>query len=278
MMNEKEFMKNISETVDFLRPYIKEDISCAIVAGSGLGKLENLITEPVEILYDQIPHFKSSTVAGHAGKLVFGYLGEKYVVLMAGRLHFYEGYTLQDSTFPIRVFQSLAIKNLVLTNAAGGMHQEFKDGAIMLISDHINMMGDSPLVGENLTTFGVRFPSMNDAYTAVYREKMKTIAEKLSIKIFEGVYTGWKGPAYETPAEVRFLKLIGSDAVGMSTIPEVLVAKHGGMKILAMSCITNMAAGLVDAHPTHEEVVAVAAKLSDNMCQLVKTFVAEAIE
>ena len=173
---EAEMLQKLEETSAFLNPFIKEKISVAIVAGSGLGKLADLIENPVEVAYEDVPHFAQSTVEGHAGKLVFGYLSGKYVVLMAGRVHFYEGITMQHATYPIRVFQALGIENLLLTNAAGGMHAEFEGGAIMLINDHINYMWEIPLVGENMSDYGVRFPSMNDAYTQVERERMQKFA------------------------------------------------------------------------------------------------------
>lgn len=270
---EKEMMSMIQETTDYLQQFIHAPISIAIVAGSGLGKLADLLTEKIEVSYDEIPHFIQSTVVGHAGKLIFGKLSGKDVVLMAGRVHFYEGHTMQKTTFPIRVFQALNISNLLLTNAAGGMHTEFDGGAIMIIKDHINLMGDSPLVGENLSEFGTRFPSMLDAYTETERTTMKAIADAEGITVYEGVYAGWKGPAYETAAEIKYIHHIGADAVGMSTVPEVLVASHGKMKVVAMSCITNMAAGLSNSNPNHEEVMEVANTLSDSMCLLTSKYV-----
>lgn len=269
----EEMMNKIEDAKNFLEPFIKKPIDIAIVAGSGLGKLADLVENSVEVSYDDVPHFAKSTVEGHAGKLVIGELAGKYVIVMAGRVHFYEGITMQMATFPIRVFQALNIKNLLVTNAAGGMNPEFEGGAIMLIEDHINYMWDIPLVGENLDAFGVRFPSMNDAYTKTSRDKMKAIAAANDITIYEGVYCGWKGPAYETPAEVRMIKNFGSDAVGMSTVPEVIIAAHGGMNVLAMSCITNMAAGLSNSTPTHEDVVKMADLLSDDMCLLTQEYI-----
>jgi len=272
-MKEKEMMQKITESVDYLKPFITDEIKIAIVAGSGLGKFSDLVSDKVEVSYADIPHFRESTVVGHAGKLIFGYVEGQYVALMAGRVHFYEGYSMQEITYPIRVFQALGIDKLLLTNACGGMHDDFRDGAIMLITDHINLMGDSPLVGENLAEFGTRFPGMNGCYTAEEREKVKVIAAKNNIKVFEGVYAAWKGPAFETPAEIRFIKGIGADAVGMSTAPEVLVAAHGQMKVVAISCITNMAAGLSPITPNHEEVIEMADKLSADICLLVKEYV-----
>jgi len=273
MLKEKEMKNQIQETIDYLKSYVKQPIDIAIVAGSGLGKFADLIENKEEVSYELIPHFLQSSVVGHAGKLVFGEVAGKSVVLMAGRVHFYEGYSMQEITYPIRVFQALNIPRILLTNAAGGMREEFADGAIMIINDHINLMGDSPLVGENMSEYGVRFPGMNDAYSAEERAKLHELAKEHNIKVSEGVYAGWKGPAYETPAEIRYIKTIGADAAGMSTVPEVLVAVHGGMKVVAMSCITNMAAGLSESSPNHEEVMAMADKLSDDMCTLTKAYI-----
>ncbi|MGL5043233.1 MAG: purine-nucleoside phosphorylase [Culicoidibacterales bacterium] len=272
---EKEMMSMIKETTNYLQQYIKNPLAIAIVAGSGLGKLADLLTEKTEVSYENIPHFLQSTVVGHAGKLIFGKLSGKDVVLMAGRVHYYEGHTMQKTTFPIRVFQALGIPNLLLTNAAGGMHTKFDGGAIMIITDHINLMGDSPLVGQNLAEFGTRFPSMLEAYTLTERQTLKNIAQEEGVLVYEGIYAGWKGPAYETAAEIRYIHNIGADAVGMSTVPEVLVASHGKTKVVAMSCITNMAAGLSQSNPNHEEVMEVANKLSDNMCLLTSKYVAQ---
>lgn len=273
ILTEKQMMKNLAETTAFLQKYITAPIDIAIVAGSGLGKFADLVEDKQEVSYDEIPHFVQSSVAGHAGKLVFGTVSGKNVVLMAGRVHFYEGHPMQTITYPIRVFQALKIPNLLLTNAAGGMHQDFANGAIMLINDHINLMGDSPLVGENMSEFGVRFPAMNNAYDVTARDLMKEVAAEQNIKMYEGVYASWKGPAYETPAEIRYIKMIGADAVGMSTVPEVLIAVHGGMKVVAMSCITNMAAGLSETSPNHEEVMEMADKLSNDMCKLTTEYI-----
>lgn len=273
IFSEEHMMKRVQETLAFLDNYLTVPIDVAIVAGSGLGKFADVLTDTVEVSYDTIPHFIASTVVGHAGKLIFGYVGTKRVVLMAGRTHYYEGHSMQEITYPIRVFQMLNIPHLVLTNAAGGMHDVFSEGAIMLIQDHINLMGDSPLVGQNMAHFGERFPAMNTAYPASERAKVKAIAENLAIKVHEGVYAAWKGPAYETPAEIRYIKMIGADAVGMSTVPEVLVAVHGGMKVLALSCITNMAAGLAKESPNHQEVMEMADRLSQDICTLVQTYI-----
>jgi len=274
MLNEHEMKERLDETVRYLANYVNKPIEIAIVAGSGLGKFADLIENKEEVSYEQIPHFLQSTVAGHAGKLVFGEVAGKSVVLMAGRVHFYEGYSMQEITYPIRVFQALKIPHILLTNAAGGLREEFSDGAIMIIDDHINLMGDSPLVGPNMQDFGVRFPGMNDAYHAAGRQRLHELAATHNIQVYEGVYAGWKGPAYETPAEIRYIKTIGADAAGMSTVPEVLVAVHGGMKVVAMSCITNMAAGLSASSPNHEEVMMMADKLSDDMCTLTKAYIA----
>ena len=275
LLTEKEMMQNLAETTAYLEQFIDGPIDIAIVAGSGLGKFADLVENKRVASYSDIPHFLQSSVVGHAGQLVFGTVSGKNVVLMAGRVHYYEGHSMQAITYPIRVFQALKIPNLLLTNACGGMHTDFENGAIMIINDHINIMGDSPLVGENMSEFGVRFPGMNDAYNAAARAKMHAIADRLNIKVHEGVYASWKGPAYETPAEIRYIKAIGADAVGMSTVPEVLVAVHGGMKVIAMSCITNMAAGLSKTAPNHEEVMEMADRLSNDMCTLTKEYISE---
>ncbi|MGL4589602.1 MAG: purine-nucleoside phosphorylase [Mycoplasmatales bacterium] len=268
-------IEKIAETKTYLEAALTKKIDYAIVAGSGLGFLVDHLENTIEYDYKDIPHFVSSTVIGHEGKLVFGYIGEKYVVVMKGRVHFYEGHPMQTITYPIRLFAKLGIENIILTNACGGMHEAFNGGALMVISDHINLMGTSPLIGANHDDFGTRFPDMSEAYAKEYREKLFAIAEAKQIKLHEGVYAAWAGPAYETPAEIRYIKTIGADAVGMSTVPEVLVARHSGMKVLAISCITNMAAGLSKNHLNHSEVTEVANKLSANMLELVTSFIKE---
>ncbi len=241
----------------------------AIVLGSGLGGVADAITDAVEIPYDEIPHFVRSTVEGHAGKLILGSLSGVDVAVMKGRFHFYEGYTMEETTLPVRVFSLMGIKTIVLTNAAGGTAPHLSPGSLMLITDHINMMGDNPLRGPNDNRFGPRFPDMTAVYTPAYIEIAKTVAREMSLDLSEGVYLGLRGPSYETPAEVRMYAKLGGDALGMSTVAEVTVARHCGMKVLAISCITNVAAGLTRNEINHQEVMDVGARAGRQLGELI---------
>lgn len=264
-----EYMDRINETVKYLEDKIKERPSTALILGSGLGGIADLIEDAIDIEYKNIPNFPISTVEGHAGKLVFGKLGEKNVVAMKGRFHFYEGYDLKDVTFPVRVLASLGIENLIVTNAAGGSNMEFKPGDLMIIKDHINYTGQNPLMGANLDDRGPRFLDMSYAYNKNLIELAKNTGEKLNIKLQEGVYMWFTGPTYETPSEIKLAQVLGADAVGMSTVPEVIVANHEGIKVLGISCITNMAAGILDQPLNHEEVVETSLMVKDNFESLV---------
>ena len=248
-------LKTLQETVSWLRPQIPTDTKIGIILGSGLGDLANQITDKKEIPYENIPHFPASTVEGHSGKLIIGQLGGKPVLAMQGRFHYYEGYTMQQVTYPIRVMQFLGFEYLFVSNAAGGMNNSFQIGDIMLIEDHINLFPEHPLRGHNPKEFGVRFPDMSDAYNVDLRNLAIDIAHKNNIKIQFGVYVGTQGPTYETPSEYRYFKIIGGDAVGMSTVPEVIVAKHAGMKVLAFSIITDLGVCGKIVEISHEEVV-----------------------
>ncbi|MGA9769714.1 MAG: purine-nucleoside phosphorylase [Blastocatellia bacterium] len=241
----------------------------AVVLGSGLGGVADAITDAVEIAYDEIPHFVRSTVEGHAGKLIVGSLNGVDVVAMKGRFHFYEGYTMEEITLPVRVFSLMGIKTIVLTNAAGGTAEHLSPGSLMLITDHINMMGDNPLRGPNDSRFGPRFPDMTAVYTPEYIEIARTVAREMELQLSEGVYLGLRGPSYETPAEVRMYTKLGGDALGMSTVAEVTVARHCGMKVLAISCITNVAAGLNQNEINHEEVMEVGARAGRQLGELI---------
>ena len=214
-----------------------------LILGSGLGVLADEIEEAVVIPYAKIPHFPVSTVEGHAGRLVLGRLEGQAVVAMQGRFHLYEGYSLEEVTFPIRVMKRLGVETVLITNAAGGINESFQAGDLMLIRDHINFMFRNPLVGPNDPELGDRFPDMTEAYDADLRRLAKKVAEKLGIDLKEGVYAAMLGPSYETPAEIRMLRTVGGDAVGMSTVPEVIVARHAGIRVLGLSCIANMARG-----------------------------------
>jgi purine-nucleoside phosphorylase len=236
-----------------LRPKI------GLVLGSGLGAFADSLTDATRVPYAEIPAFPQSTAIGHAGRLVvgnvIGKVGNVPVAAMQGRVHLYEGYSAQEVTFPIRVFGRMGIRAVILTNAAGGINLGYSQGALVLISDHINLQGSNPLVGPNDDRFGVRFPDMSQAYSRAYRELAREEAEKLSLILHEGVYAGLLGPSYETPAEIEYLRRIGADLVGMSTVAEVIAARHMGMNVLAISCVTNMAAGILDQPLSHAEVM-----------------------
>ncbi len=241
----------------------------AIVLGSGLGGVADAIQDAVEIPYDEIPFFMRSTVEGHAGRLLVGSLGGVDVVAMKGRFHYYEGYTMEEVTFPVRVFALMGIRTLVLTNASGGTAPHRGPGTLMAIVDHINMMGDNPLRGANDDRFGPRFPDMTRVYAPDYIGIAHDVAREMGVKLVEGVYLGLRGPSYETPAEVRLFTKLGGDALGMSTVPEAIVARHCQMKVLAISCITNVAAGLTRQEINHEEVMEVGARAGRELGELI---------
>lgn len=246
-------------------------IDTAVILGSGLGALADLIEDKLEINYADIPHFPVSTVKGHSGRLILGTLDGRAIMAMKGRFHYYEGYHMRDVTFPVRVMSELKITDLVVTNAAGGINRSFKVGDLMIISDHINFFGTNPLIGPNVEEWGARFPDMSEAYSKDMIELCEKTACDEKIRVVKGVYAGFTGPSYETPAEIRFLKVVGADAVGMSTVPEVIVARHAGIKnILGISCITNTVNGETKIEATHEEVVEAAAGASEKFIRLVR--------
>jgi purine-nucleoside phosphorylase len=247
-------LQHLKETVSWLRPQIPEDAKVGIILGTGLGDLANNIAEKKEIAYESIPHFPVSTVAGHNGKLIVGKLGGKPILAMQGRFHFYEGYNMKEVTYPVRVMQLLGFKYLFVSNAAGGMNGSFQIGDIMLIDDHINLFPEHPLRGKNWKELGVRFPDMSEAYDRKLKKLAFEIADKNNIKLQSGIYVGTQGPTFETPAEYHYFKIIGGDAVGMSTVPEVIVARHGGLKVLAFSIITDLGVLGKIVEVTHEEV------------------------
>jgi purine-nucleoside phosphorylase len=232
-----------------LRPKI------GLVLGSGLGAFADSLAEAIRVPYAQIPEFPCSTAIGHAGRMVIGKAGDVAVAAMQGRVHLYEGYSAQQVTFPIRVFGRMGVRAVILTNAAGGINLSYSQGALVLIRDHINLQGANPLVGANDDRFGVRFPDMTHAYAKQYRAIGREEAAKLNITLHEGLYAGLLGPSYETPAEIDYLRRIGADLVGMSTVAEVIAARHMGIKVLAISCVTNMAAGILDQPLCHAEVM-----------------------
>ncbi len=265
---------NSENAARFLKEKCPKNPRVGLILGSGLGVLADEIQDPVKIPYHQIPDFPVSTVEGHAGQLVFGLLNGIQVVAMQGRFHYYEGYSFEKVTFPVRVMKQLGVEILIVTNAAGGINENFEPGDLMLISDHINNMGSNPLIGQNETSIGPRFPDMSNAYRTDLREKAKTIAEKLQIPVKEGVYVGNTGPSYETPAEVKMLRILGGDAVGMSTVPEVIVARHAGIDVLGISCISNMAAGIMNQPLSHHEVIETTERVKTNFLKYIKAIVA----
>jgi purine-nucleoside phosphorylase len=263
----------IQNAAQFLKGKYKKSPKIGLILGSGLGVLADEIEQPVKIAYNDIPDFPVSTVEGHAGQLVFGHIQEIEVVAMQGRFHFYEGYSFEKVTFPVRVMKELGVDILIVTNAAGGVNESFSPGDLMIITDHINNMGTNPLIGPNDSRLGVRFPDMSEAYNKELRALAKQISKQLNISTQEGVYVGNTGPTYETPAEVRMIRTLGGDAVGMSTVPEVIVARHAGMKVMGISCISNMAAGILDQPLNHEEVIETTERVKANFLTYVKELI-----
>ncbi|MEN9919536.1 MAG: hypothetical protein RL662_1972 [Bacteroidota bacterium] len=247
-------LEKIQETANYVKSKAAQIPQYAIILGTGLGELANAISDKKEIPYNEIPNFPVSTVEGHSGKLIFGKLGSIDVIAMQGRFHYYEGYDMKEVTFPVRVFQALGVKYLFVSNAAGGMNGSFDVGDIMLIDDHINTFPEHPLHGKNISALGTRFPDMSNAYDKDLRMLAMDIAKENNIKLQHGVYVGTQGPTFETPAEYNYFRIIGGDAVGMSTVPEVIVANHAKMKVLAFSIITDLGVIGKIVEVTHEEV------------------------
>lgn len=251
-----------------IRARVNYEPRIALVLGSGLGDFADEFQNAVAIPYAEIPGFPTSTAQGHAGRLVVGAVADVPVLAMQGRVHFYEGYSLEEVTFPVRTFGLLGIKTLVLTNAAGGVDTGLSQGALMLISDHLNLMGVNPLRGQNEQRFGPRFPDMTEIYSRELQQQALAEAEVMGIDLRRGVYAGLAGPSYETPAEIHMLRGFGAAAVGMSTVPEAIVARHMGMQVLGISCITNMAAGIGDQLINHEEVMETGRRVRDTFARL----------
>ncbi len=268
-----DYMEKYRAAADYIGSRITGSPQTGIILGTGLGSLVDFLGETIEIDYSDIPGFPQTTVEGHAGKLVCGLLGGKRVLVMKGRFHFYEGYEMDQVAFHIRVFKLLGISQLIVTNAAGGINAGFIPGDLMLITDHISFFAPSPLRGRNLGEVGPRFPDMCNAYDADLIHLAKDAAIKEGISVREGVYAFAQGPMFETPAEIRALKVLGADAVGMSTVPEVIVARHADIKVLGISCITNMAAGVLDEPIRHDEVLITAKKAEQSFVTLVRGIV-----
>ena len=247
-------IEKIKETAGFIRKEVGETPNISIILGTGLGQVTTLMDIKKEIDYKDIPNFPVSTVEGHSGKLIFGNLGGKYVMAMSGRFHYYEGYDMKQVTFPARVMKELGVETLIVSNAAGGMNKEFKVGDVMVITDHINLFPENPLRGKNYNELGPRFPAMTEAYYEKYIEIADKVASEKNIRIMHGVYVGTTGPTFETRAEYEYFRIIGGDAVGMSTVPEVIVANHAGMKVFGISVITDLGGKDIKEVPSHEEV------------------------
>ncbi len=280
------------ETAEYIRSKYDGEIKIAVVLGSGLGAFADELENATAIPYEEIPNFSRSTVEGHAGRLVLGEVEGISVAVQQGRFHFYEGYDIEQVIFPVRAFGVLGVKNLILTNAAGSVNTDFGQGSLMLIRDHINLMGVNPLRGKNDDRFGVRFPDMTEVYALEYQEIALAVAKQMAQEkaarreaetgkkqtpeplLRRGVYCGLSGPSYETPAEIRMLRFQGADAVGMSTVPEAITARQQGMKVIGISCITNMAAGISDDIIHHEEVMETGAKVAATFKELLKRIIA----
>lgn len=266
----------IKEASAFIRKQMgHQQPKIGFVLGSGLGVLGDDIENCVTIRYEDIPHFPTSTVSGHAGQLIIGQLAGKQVIAMKGRFHYYEGYSLSEVTFPIRVMKQLGVETMIITNAAGGINEQFNPGDLMIITDHINLMGTNPLIGPNDSNIGDRFLDMTEAYDREYICLAEQCAKQLNINVKKGVYVGNTGPTYETPAEINMLRTIGGDAVGMSTVPEVIVSRHVRLRVLGISCISNMAAGILDQPLTHEEVIETTVAVREDFLNFVKKIVAQ---
>lgn len=265
----------VQEAVAYIRSKTEIVPEIGLILGSGLGVLADYIENAVRIQYQEIPHFPVSTVEGHAGQLLIGYVTGRPVVLMSGRFHMYEGYAPELTAFPVRVMKELGASKLLVTNAAGGINTSYQPGDLMLISDHLNMTGRNPLVGTNDDALGVRFPDMSEVYSRRLNQVAHRIAEQKGFSLQQGVYVGLLGPSYETPAEIRMLRALGADAVGMSTVSEAIVARHAGMEIVGISCISNMAAGILDQPLSHVEVMETTDRVRDKFLGLVLSMIPE---
>lgn len=266
-------LEKIKQTADYIRQQVEEMPKTAIILGTGLGALVDHIEDKKYIPYSEIPNFPVSTVEGHSGNLIFGRLGNKKVMAMQGRFHYYEGYDMKQVTFPVRVMKALGVETLFVSNAAGGMNKDFVVGDIMVITDHINLFPENPLRGKNYAELGPRFPAMTEAYSLKLIELADEIAKEKGIRLMHGVYVGTPGPTFETPAEYEYFRIIGGDAVGMSTVPEVIVANHAGMRVFGVSVITDLGGKEVREVPTHEEVQKAAEAAQPKMMEVMRELV-----
>lgn len=260
---------DIQEAVNYITQFTNKKPSIGIILGSGLGAFADTLENQITIPYHNIPYFAKSEAVGHANELIIGNAAGKAVVAMKGRFHYYEGFTLDEITFPVRVMHALGIKKLILTNACGAINTAFKPGQLMLITDHINLTARNPLIGPNNPELGVRFLDVSEVYNKKLRNTVKTVANKLNIPLQEGVYVWWSGPCYETPAEIRMMRTLGADAVGMSTVPEAIIAHHAGIETVGISCLTNMACGILSQPLDHQEVIDTANKVKHIFLKLI---------
>ncbi len=267
------YIEKMNETIKYIKEKVEVIPKIAIILGSGLGSLSDDIQDKVILPYKEIPNFPISTVAGHKGELIFGKLNSIPIIAMNGRFHYYEGYDLKETTYPIRIFKLLGVETLILTNAAGGINESFKKGDLMIINDQLSFFAESVLRGPNMNEFGERFIDMTKTYEPSYIKILKNIMKEIVGNYQEGVYAYMKGPTYETPAEIRALRVLGADAVGMSTVPEAIVAHHCGMKIAGITCITNMAAGVTNELLSHDDVKETAKKSEENFKKVIKEFI-----
>lgn len=269
----KDLISRINEARDYILGKAESTPEVALILGSGLGDMAEEVENKIIIDYKDIPNFPVSTVKGHKGRLIFGTMRGKRVAFMQGRFHYYEGYMMENVVFPVWVFKALGVGKLIVTNAAGGVNTSFKPGDLMLIKDHINYTNNNPLIGPNIDDFGPRFPDMSEAYSKELMDLVKASAVANGIKLKEGTYIYLTGPSYETPAEIRACRILGADAVGMSTVPEVVTANHCGIKTAGISCITNMAAGILDQPLNHKEVIETADRVKESFSKLIKSVV-----
>jgi purine-nucleoside phosphorylase len=267
--------ENLSETVAYIRSKTKLKPRLGVILGSGLGNFVNHIQVEASIPYDEIPSFAGTSVEGHSGRLILGHVGKIPVAVLQGRIHYYEGHSMASVVYPTRTLAMLGIEILMLTNSAGGLDPSMKPGDFMIIDDHINLMGDNPLKGPNVAQLGPRFPDMSEAYDAKLSSKMEEILIRKGVRYHRGVYCGVSGPTYETPAEIRYLSMIGGKAVGMSTVPESIAANHLGLRVCALSCVTNLASGLSKHRLSHEEVTDTAKAVEDKFCDFLQVFISE---
>lgn len=269
------FYDKVEESVQYIRRHVKTEPVIGIILGSGLGSLVDMMEDKEVISYRDIPHFPQSKVEGHAGNLVFGKLKDQHLVVMQGRFHYYEGFTMNEVTYPLYVMKLLGVRDLIVTNACGGINENYQPGDLMIIDDFINTLDVNPLIGDNDERFGVRFPDLSEPYSTELREKAKQVADRLGIPYRHGVYTLFQGPYYETAAEIRMYARAGSDAIGMSTVPETIAANYLGIRVLGIACITNMATGIAKEKHSHEEVVKMANKSSAQLCTWMEALLKE---